>query len=140
MAMSAVAPVFALSSPGLSSSTREGCQRASRRNHKAAKGHVSQKHAPSSTVLLDASCTGLRRECTLDRLSSSAAGPSSLLASLAAATNVRHRGGARRGVIVAIFEKFTERAIKAVMNSQKEAKALGKREVCLACWSSSLSF
>ncbi|GAQ82703.1 ATP-dependent Clp protease ATP-binding subunit [Klebsormidium nitens] len=79
--------------------------------------------------MLDASCTGLRRECTLDRLSRSVAGPSSLLASLAAATSVRHRGGARRGVIVAIFEKFTERAIKAVMNSQKEAKALGKREV-----------
>ena len=41
-------------------------------------------------------------------------------------------------MIVAIFEKFTERAIKAVMNSQKEAKALGKKEVCLhvlSCWS-----
>lgn len=34
-----------------------------------------------------------------------------------------------RGVISAVFERFTERAIKSVMLAQREAKALGRREV-----------
>lgn len=42
------------------------------------------------------------------------------------------RAGGRRGpVVVAIFEKFTERAVKAVMLSQREARAMGTREVDL---------
>ena len=38
-------------------------------------------------------------------------------------------GQQRRGVVTAVFERFTERAIKSVMLAQREAKALGKREV-----------
>lgn len=34
-----------------------------------------------------------------------------------------------RGIVTAVFERFTERAIKSVMLAQREAKALGKREV-----------
>ncbi|CAM6088346.1 unnamed protein product [Calypogeia fissa] len=39
------------------------------------------------------------------------------------------RGNQRRGVVSAVFERFTERAIKSVMLAQREAKALGKGEV-----------
>ncbi|KAG6551592.1 hypothetical protein Mapa_006669 [Marchantia paleacea] len=39
------------------------------------------------------------------------------------------RGRARRGVVTAVFERFTERAIKSVMLAQREAKALGRGEV-----------
>jgi ATP-dependent Clp protease ATP-binding subunit ClpC len=41
-------------------------------------------------------------------------------------TSSRH---ASRGVVSAVFERFTERAIKSVMLAQREAKSLGKREV-----------
>jgi hypothetical protein len=34
-----------------------------------------------------------------------------------------------RGVVTAVFERFTERAIKSVMLAQREAKALGRKEV-----------
>ncbi|CAI5535273.1 unnamed protein product [Closterium sp. Naga37s-1] len=35
----------------------------------------------------------------------------------------------RRAVVTAVFERFTERAIKAVMMAQAEAKVLGRKEV-----------
>lgn len=38
-------------------------------------------------------------------------------------------GQQSRGIVSAVFERFTERAIKSVMLAQREAKALGKREV-----------
>jgi ATP-dependent Clp protease ATP-binding subunit ClpC len=38
-------------------------------------------------------------------------------------------GQQRRGIVTAVFERFTERAIKSVMLAQREAKALGRREV-----------
>ncbi|KAJ7560098.1 hypothetical protein O6H91_04G113400 [Diphasiastrum complanatum] len=37
--------------------------------------------------------------------------------------------GCPRPVVTAVFERFTERAIKSIMLAQREAKALGKREV-----------
>lgn len=59
------------------------------------------------------------------------------------ALNARTRGRGRLQ-IVAVFERYTERAIKAVMLAQQEAKLLGSLEVpallghtdieCTNCW------
>ncbi|GJP65076.1 hypothetical protein CLOP_g21985 [Closterium sp. NIES-67] len=38
-------------------------------------------------------------------------------------------GCGKRAVVTAVFERFTERAIKAVMLAQAEAKAIGRKEV-----------
>eukprot|EP00897_Mesotaenium_endlicherianum_P002931 jgi/Mesen1/2666/ME000167S01816 len=41
----------------------------------------------------------------------------------------RHAQPASRGVVTAVFEIFTERAVKSVMLAQREAKAMGRGEV-----------
>ena len=48
----------------------------------------------------------------------------------AAASTAPRRGRARRAVVVrAVFERFTERAVKAVVLSQREARGLGEPAV-----------
>lgn len=45
-------------------------------------------------------------------------------------------GQQRRGIVTAVFERFTERAIKSVMLAQREAKASGdvRLEQSSCCW------
>ena len=42
---------------------------------------------------------------------------------------IRSAAGATRSVVCMVFERFTERAIKAVMAAQNEARAMGRPEV-----------
>lgn len=72
---------------------------------------------------------GLRTSSTVDMLqplSLSEGFDVAVISHLATGKSSRHQ---RRGVVTAVFERFTERAIKSVMLAQREAKALGKREV-----------
>lgn len=67
------------------------------------------------------SFTGLRGGNALDTM----ARPGQTLHSkVAAATSVR-RGRGSRGVVKAMFERFTEKAIKVIMLAQEEARRLG---------------
>lgn len=43
--------------------------------------------------------------------------------------NCSSKGKATRATVSAVFERFTERAIKVVMLAQREAKAMGRAEV-----------
>jgi hypothetical protein len=76
----------------------------------------------------------MRRAVAIDSLSSSVGGRGKDFSSVvAAALDVKRRqyGGpwttpaAKRGVVTAMFERFTEKAIKVIMLAQEEARRLG---------------
>ncbi len=80
------------------------------------------------------SFSGMRRAVAIDSLSSSVGGRGKDFSSVvAAALDVKRRqyGGpwttpaAKRGVVTAMFERFTEKAIKVIMLAQEEARRLG---------------
>ncbi|MCO5575798.1 hypothetical protein L7F22_029603 [Adiantum nelumboides] len=73
---------------------------------------------------------GLRTSGSVDAISCS---PSDTEAFFSAVSRLLDshgiQGGSIKPVVSAVFERFTERAIKTVMLAQREAKALGKAEV-----------
>jgi ATP-dependent Clp protease ATP-binding subunit ClpC len=80
------------------------------------------------------SFSGMRRAVAIDSLSSSVGGRGKDFSSVvAAALDVKRRqyGGpwttpaGKRGVVTAMFERFTEKAIKVIMLAQEEARRLG---------------
>jgi ATP-dependent Clp protease ATP-binding subunit ClpC len=80
------------------------------------------------------SFSGMRRAVAIDSLASSVGGRGKDFSSVvAAALDVKRRqyGGpwttpaAKRGVVTAMFERFTEKAIKVIMLAQEEARRLG---------------
>ena len=133
MAMTAVAPNFALNSLSLSSSVRESSHKTNRRSECCRTGSVPHKHASCRRALLDASCTGLRKEGHLDRLSKSSIGPSNLFTSLANAANVRHTGGARKGMIVAIFEEVHREGYQGCHELAEGGKSSGQERGMPTC-------
>ena len=68
------------------------------------------------------SFSGLRGSNALDMIGSSSS--QGFLSSIRAAISVR-KGTASRGVVRAMFERFTEKAIKVIMLAQEEARRLG---------------
>ncbi|KAI5058545.1 hypothetical protein GOP47_0026715 [Adiantum capillus-veneris] len=73
---------------------------------------------------------GLRTSSSVDAISNSPSDTEAFFAVVSRLldSQVIHAGSIRP-VVSAVFERFTERAIKTVMLAQREAKALGKAEV-----------
>eukprot|EP01018_Ginkgo_biloba_P024489 Gb_20703 [translate_table: standard] len=69
------------------------------------------------------SFSGLRRATALDTIASP--GKDFHAAVAAAVSTMSTKGKASRGVTVAMFERFTEKAIKVIMLAQEEARRLG---------------
>ncbi|XP_047071153.1 chaperone protein ClpD2, chloroplastic [Lolium rigidum] len=98
----------------------------------------SSSSAPSASIL---AATGAGLRCRFPPSASSAAAAGGRAVALArplraspsplsATTTPARRGQQRRGAVVrAVFERFTERAVKAVVHSQREARGMGDEAV-----------
>ncbi|GBG71007.1 hypothetical protein CBR_g8305 [Chara braunii] len=88
--------------------------------------HASAKASKALATKTLTSFMGLRRAGTVDFLSASGRRCCSHdLASLVRKSSSKGGGRGRRGVAVAMFERFTEKAIKVIMLAQEEARRLG---------------
>lgn len=86
----------------------------------------SSSSAPSASILAAAPDVALRRRIPAAAGGRTPARPLRVSAVMLATAVPRRRGP---GVIRAVFERFTERAVKAVVLSQREARGLGEPAV-----------
>lgn len=105
--------------PGSIINTKYGQIKGSKRSRRVVK-MIGNAHAHSSPMQ---SFSGLRRVTSIDKI---ACPRKDFHAAVAAAVYLPStKGNARRGVVVAMFERFTEKAIKVIMLAQEEARRLG---------------
>ena len=103
--------------PGAVSNGRRAQTRSSSKSRRA----TTKLHGTSSVPLRIQGFSGLRSSNALDCVSQSGR----TFHSLVNATISAPRGKGSRGVAVAMFERFTEKAIKVIMLAQEEARRLG---------------
>ncbi|KAJ1270834.1 hypothetical protein BS78_06G081600 [Paspalum vaginatum] len=91
----------------------------------------SPSSAPSASILAAAPDAALRRRFSVPAAGERAARPLRASAVMLAAAAPRRAQQRRRGagVVRAVFERFTERAVKAVVFSQREARGMGDEAV-----------
>jgi len=103
--------------PGGIISTKYGQIRSSKRG-KGVPKMIGKVHSRSFSMR---SFTGLRQETCIDKVGS----PLKDFHAAVAASVCLPVGRGNRGVVVAMFERFTEKAIKVIMLAQEEARRLG---------------
>lgn len=105
--------------PGSTINTQYGQIKGSKRSRRAVK-ITGNAHAHSFRMQ---TFSGLRRVTSIDNIACPRKDFHSVVA--AAVYLPSTKGNARRGVVVAMFERFTEKAIKVIMLAQEEARRLG---------------
>jgi ATP-dependent Clp protease ATP-binding subunit ClpC len=103
--------------PGRIISTKHGQIQSSKRG-KGIPKMIGKVHSRSFSMQ---SFTGLRRETCIDKVGT----PVKDFHATVAASICLPVGKGHRGVVVAMFERFTEKAIKVIMLAQEEARRLG---------------